>query len=209
MSKSSSMYAGPATIACRNSDPARSSSSPEIAPPSCRRRHDTITGLSTSAQHVADVGLLDEMVETELDQVALPRSVQQVDLRQRSRFRSDGNADHCVASFPFSPATLSDRIFVIRLRGPCRTPPSLPSVPFADAALLRVPADVDRVEAPLGAAACSRGSACRRLRRRPGWCAPTGRCGPRPSSNAGVDVERQRLHLSRRRRSPSSRPAGR
>ena len=40
--------------------------------------------LVDSAQQIADVGILDEMVEAELDHVPLPRCVEQVDFRQRS-----------------------------------------------------------------------------------------------------------------------------
>lgn len=51
-------------------------------------------GLADPLDQLLNIGLLGEMVETQLDDVAIARRVEQVDLRQLARRGSDSDADH-------------------------------------------------------------------------------------------------------------------
>ena len=61
-----------------------------VREPAARNDHR----LLDSAQQIANVGILDEMIETELDHVPLPRGIEQVNLREGARLRCYGDADH-------------------------------------------------------------------------------------------------------------------
>ena len=51
-------------------------------------------GLGDALQHLADVGLFEEMIEAQLDQVALAGRIEQIRLGQFPRYGSDGDAQH-------------------------------------------------------------------------------------------------------------------
>ncbi len=93
VSRSSSIYSGPATIACRNKVIRL-----VIRPVEFSCLSGSSTGnhnrLGNSLQNLADIGLFDEMIEAQLDQVALSGGVEQVGLGQFSRDGSDGDAQH-------------------------------------------------------------------------------------------------------------------
>ena len=51
-------------------------------------------GLSKSLDQVFDIGLLDQMIESQLDHIGKSTGIQNVDLGQGSRCRGHGDANH-------------------------------------------------------------------------------------------------------------------